>query len=136
MLPRQLGVIMITVSEMERSVQFYRDVLGLPALRVLTGRVRHGDGDAALHSGGTPRAAPARVLRSPRIKTGWYVKNLDAACPPEGAGAAVREGADHTPGRRGIRLAVFLDRTAAAFLAQRITSSLARRPEHEDNCSE
>jgi lactoylglutathione lyase len=125
MLPRQLGVVMITVSDMERSVHFYRDVLGLP-LRFESPHWTEFDTETvtlALHSGGTPRSAlPAEGPPSAgSVSTGWYVKELDATCATLKE-RGVRFIMEPTT-REGewIRLAVFLDPDGCALsLAQRI----------------
>src|SRR5438445_5440468 len=82
MLPRKLGVVMITVSDMNRSVAFYRDTLGLP-LRFQSPEWTEFDTETvtlALHGGGAPRtgAPPAGPGPAGSVSTGWNVEDLDA----------------------------------------------------------
>jgi lactoylglutathione lyase len=117
MLPNKLGVVMITVSDMERSVRFYRDVLELPL------RFQSPDWSEfatetvtlALHGGGVetpPREGPPAAGG---VSTGWYVDDVDATA------AALKERGVRfvlEPQERegeGIRLAIFLDPDGCAL---------------------
>lgn len=110
MLPNRLGVVMIYVSDMDRSIQFYRDTLGLP----LRFRSPHWTEFAvegvtlALHGGGTPGEGNGGSDAG-TVRIGWAVEDLDGVC------AALKErGVRFTmdPKSRegeGIRLAKFVD---------------------------
>jgi lactoylglutathione lyase len=117
MLPNRLGVVMITVSDMERSVRFYRDVLGLP-LRFQSPDWSEFATEAvtlALHGGGVeapPREGPPAAGG---VNTGWYVDDVDATA------AALKERGVRfvlDPQERegeGIRLAIFIDPDGCAL---------------------
>jgi lactoylglutathione lyase len=102
---------MIMVSDMERSVRFYRDVLGLK-LKFQSPEWTEFDVDSttlALHGGGKPQPAPAREQFAGTASIGFNVANLDSTCEElkrKGARMVLppteREG-------EGIKLAVFLD---------------------------
>jgi len=111
MLGAQLSVVMIYVSDMDRSVAFYRDVLGLP-LRFATPHWSEFATEGptlALH----PAAAAPSGWRGPQhagvVQIGWPVEDLDAVA------AALKERGvrfvmePETRAGEGIRLAVFLD---------------------------
>jgi lactoylglutathione lyase len=127
MLPKKLGVVMITVSDMDRSVRFYRDTLGLP-LRFQSPEWSEFETEAvtlALHGGGVPRKDPPQhgPPAAGTVSTGWEVEDLDAvytALKDRGVRfvmePTLREG-------EGIRLAVFLDPDGCAL-------SLAQSVEH------
>jgi lactoylglutathione lyase len=112
MLPNRLSVVMIYVSDMDRSVAFYRDTLGLPlrfqspfwsefATETVT---------LALHGGAHPAEQPAPAPPpAGTIGTGWSVDDLDAVAKmlKERGVQFVMEPKDLVD--EGIRLAVFLD---------------------------
>lgn len=73
----KLGVVMVVVSEMERSVAFYRDVLGLK-LRYQTpywSEFDVGGVTLALH----PAGGNLEVVPQTGINFGFYVTGIDAA---------------------------------------------------------
>ena len=73
---------MIMVSDMERSVRFYRDVLGLK-LKFQSPEWTEFDVDSttlALHGGGKPQPAPAREQFAGTASIGFNVANLDSTC--------------------------------------------------------
>jgi lactoylglutathione lyase len=103
---------MIIVSDMDRSVRFYRDTLGL-RLRFQSPdwtEFEVGGTTLALHSGGKPAPlSPEKEAVAGRASIGFNVDNLDKTFEElKAKGARVvmppmeREG-------EGIRLAVFLD---------------------------
>src|SRR5205809_5525662 len=84
MLPSRLGVVMIYVSDMERSVAFYRDTLGLP-LRFQSPDWTEFATEGvtlALHGGGVPRPhrSGGREPKAGSVETGWAVDDVDAVC--------------------------------------------------------
>ena len=102
---------MIMVSDMDRSVLFYRDVLGLK-LKFQSAEWTEFDVDSttlALHGGGKPQPVPSREQFAGTASIGFSVENLDNTCEDlKRTGARMvlppteREG-------EGIRLAVFVD---------------------------
>lgn len=111
MLPNRLSVVMIYVSDMDRSVAFYRDTLGLP-LRFQSPHWTEFAVEGvtlALHGGGEPGESRNGSAEAGSIRIGWAVGDLDGVC------AALKErGVRFTmePTTRlqeGIRLATFLD---------------------------
>jgi lactoylglutathione lyase len=113
MLPNKLGIVMITVSDMGRSVAFYRDTLGLP-LRFETPRWSEFATDGvtlALHGGGVPRtdAPSAGPPEAGSVGTGWQVEDLDGVCAVLKARGLRFVMEPTTREGEGIRLAVFLD---------------------------
>lgn len=118
MLPRKLSVVMITVSDMSRSVAFYRDVLGLP-LRFESPDWSEFDTETvtlALHGGGVP-AEQGQLPRgvAGTVSTGWYVEDIESVCAALKAKGVrfvmeptAREG-------EGIKLATFLDPDGCAL---------------------
>lgn len=123
MLSPRLSVVMIHVSDMTRSVAFYRDTLGLP-LRFESPEWTEFDTETvtlALHGGAQPRTEPGPQGPPPAgsVGAGWNVDNLDAVCA-ELRDRGVRFVMEPTerPGE-GIRLAIFLDPDGCALsLAQ------------------
>jgi lactoylglutathione lyase len=113
MLPRKLGVVMITVSDMDRSVRFYRDVLGLP-LRFQSPDWSEFETEAvtlALHGGGVP-CAEAPHHGPPvagTVSTGWQVEDLDAVYAALKAKGVPFVMEPTTREEEGIRLALFRD---------------------------
>jgi lactoylglutathione lyase len=112
LLPNRLSVVMLYVSDMDRSVRFYRDTLGLP--------IRFASPDwtefategvtLALHSGGVERSGPPEDTPSAgTVRTGWNVADIDAVA------ASLKERGVRfvlEPQERegeGIKLAIFLD---------------------------
>jgi len=125
MLPRQLGVVLIHVSDMPRSVAFYRDTLGLP-LRFESPEWTEFDTETvtlALHGGALPQSEPQTAGPPPagRVGVGWNVKNLDEVCSQLRArGVQFLMEPTERPGE-GIRLAIFLDPDGCALtLAQNV----------------
>lgn len=123
MLPSKLGIVMIVVSDMERSVAFYRDTLGLP-LRFQSPEWSEFATESvtlALHGGGAPpTGAPAGgPPAAGTVSTGWSVADLDAVYQ-ELCAKGVRFVMEPTAREgEGIRLAVFLDPDGCALsLAQ------------------
>ncbi len=112
MLPNRLGYVLIYVSDMDRSVAFYRDTLGLPlrlqspywtefAMETVT---------LALHGGALPDENPTRGEKpAGSVSISFSVGNLDtvAAMLKERGVRFVMEPKDQID--EGIRLAVFLD---------------------------
>lgn len=111
---QQVDYVMIIVSDMSRSIQFYRDVLGLP-LKFETSEwteFQTGTTILALHGGGIPRNAPPDKNEGKyagSCSIGFNVKNVDqtyAELQTKGVRFVMppmqREG-------EGIRLAVCLD---------------------------
>ena len=102
---------MIMVSDMDRSIRFYQDVLGLK-LKFQSPDWTEFEVDSAtlaLHGGGKPQPPQAREQFAGTASIGFSVENLDNTCEDlkrKGARMALppteREG-------EGIRLAVFLD---------------------------
>jgi lactoylglutathione lyase len=71
---------MIMVSDMDRSVRFYRDVLGLK-LKFQSPEWTEFDVDSttlALHGGGKPQPAPPREQYAGVASIGFEVANLDS----------------------------------------------------------
>lgn len=111
MLNPQISLVMVYVSDMDRSVAFYRDLLGLP-LRFASPQWTEfatAGTTLALHAA-TPAPAGWRAPQHGGVaQLGWHVEDLDAVA------AALRErGVQFVmePQARegeGIRLAVFLD---------------------------
>jgi lactoylglutathione lyase len=124
MLPNQLSIVMIYVSDMERSVRFYRDTLGLPL------RFQSPDWSEfatetvtlALHGGGTPREGPP-VSGGPvagTVATGFQVENIRAAFAALSARGVRFVMEPKLQEHEGIWLAVFLDPDGCALsLSQR-----------------
>ena len=105
-------ITMITVTDMDRSVGFYRDTLGLK-LKFQSpdwSEFDFGSNTLALHGGGVPAPPPSgKQQLAGRASIGFTVENLDRVFEElKAKGATVvmppmqREG-------EGIRLAVFLD---------------------------
>jgi catechol 2,3-dioxygenase-like lactoylglutathione lyase family enzyme len=123
MLPNKLGVVMITVSDMERSVAFYRDTLGLP-LRFQSPEWSEFATEGvtlALHGGGAPRtgAPVGGPPQAGRVSTGWGVDDLAAVYAALKAKGVRFVMEPTTREGEGIRLAVFLDPDGCALsLAQ------------------
>jgi catechol 2,3-dioxygenase-like lactoylglutathione lyase family enzyme len=112
LLPEKLGVVMVMVSDMERSVAFYRDTLGLP-LRFQSPEWTEFATEGvtlALHGGAPARAAGSADQRpeAGRVEMGWTVGDLDAVWSGMKArGVQFALEPTERPGE-GIRLAVFL----------------------------
>jgi lactoylglutathione lyase len=118
MLPNRLGYVMVYVSDMDRSVAFYRDTLGLPlrfqspfwtefATETVT---------LALHGGAQPAESPSHGSKpAGAIGIGWSVADLDtvATMLKERGVHFVMEPKDQVD--EGIRLAVFLDPDGCAI---------------------
>src|SRR5689334_1778857 len=112
MLPNRLGVVMIHVSDMDRSVAFYRDVLGIPLKfeSPFWSEFATEGVTLALHGGaeanpGVPQLAPPAGT----IALGWNVPDLDATAA-ELRSRGVRFAMEPQDRREeGIRLAVILD---------------------------
>jgi lactoylglutathione lyase len=123
MLSASLGVVMVYVSDMDRSVAFYRDVLGLP-LRFASPHWTEFDTQGptlALH----PAAAAPPEWRAAQhaglAQFGWYVTHLDGvAADLKARGARFILDPQSREGE-GIRLAVFVDPDGLPI-------SLAERP--------
>src|SRR5689334_12596412 len=111
MLPSRLGVVMITVSDMDRSVRFYRDALGLP-LRFQSPEWSEFATETvtlALHGGGVEASPRQGPLAAGGVSTGWYVDDVDAAVAGlKARGVSFSLEPQERPGE-GIRLAIFLD---------------------------
>ena len=119
-------VTMVNVSDMERSVKFYRDILGLK-LRYQSPGWSEFEVDAStlgLHSGGKPRAVTQgkREIIAGTASIGFNVVNVDRTYEElEAQGVRFimeptsREG-------EGIRLAVFLDPDGMAISVAQATS--------------
>jgi len=79
----KIDYVMITVSNMARSVAFYKDKLGIP-MKFGTPEwteFQTGNTTLALHGGGTPREAPAdpNIHHAGTCSIGFNVDNLDLA---------------------------------------------------------
>src|SRR6476469_3020252 len=82
MLPNRLSTVFIYVSDMERSVRFYRDTLGLP-LRFQSEHWSEFETETvtlALHAGGTPKAGGDGAAEAGTVRFGWGVEDIDAVC--------------------------------------------------------
>jgi lactoylglutathione lyase len=126
LLPNRLGVVMVMVSNMEQSVQFYRDVLGLPLrfqspdwTEFATEHVT-----LALHGGGIPQPPPSSPgpPLAGRVSTGFHVDDLDAVYA-DLVGKGVRFVLPPTErAGEGIKLALFADPDGCVFsLAQHLS---------------
>ena len=105
-------ITMVTVSDMERSVRFYRDTLGLK-LRFQSpdwSEFDLGPNTLALHGGGTPAPPPSgKEQLAGRASIGFNVEDLDKVFQDiKSKGARVVMPPTQREGE-GIRLAVFLD---------------------------
>lgn len=104
-------ITMVTVSDMDRSVRFYRDTLGLK-LRFQSpdwSEFDMGSTTFALHGGGVPAPPQGKEQYAGRASIGFNVENVDKVFE-ELQSKGVR--AVMPPTERageGIRLAVFLD---------------------------
>jgi lactoylglutathione lyase len=111
MLPSRLGVVMIYVSDMDRSVAFYRDTLGLP-LRFQSPEWTEFETEGvtlALHLS-DPAPEGFRPPQHPGIvQTGWYVEDLDGVCAELKSRGVRFVMEPQTREGEGIRLAVFVD---------------------------
>ena len=118
---------MIYVSDMDRSVKFYRDIVGLK-LRFQSPDWSEFDvagTTLALHGGAKPHSAGAeKEMRAATVGVGFSVSDLDARCAALKT-QGVRFAMDPTeqPGE-GVRLAVFLDPDGLAVsLAQTVAAA-------------
>jgi lactoylglutathione lyase len=122
MLPNRLSYVMVYVSDMDRSVAFYRDTLGLPLKfqspfwsEFATETVA-----LALHGGAKPADNPVHgAAPAGTVQIGWSVTDLDTVVTmlKERGVRFVMEPKDQV--EEGIRLAVFLDPDGCAIsLAQ------------------
>jgi len=104
-------ITMVTVSDMERSVRFYRDTLGLK-LRFQSPDWTEfdvGSTTLALHGGGVPAPPPGREQYAGRASIGFNVDNVDSVFEElKSKGARVLMPPTQREGE-GIRLTVFLD---------------------------
>jgi lactoylglutathione lyase len=102
---------MVTVSDMDRSVQFYRDTLGLK-LRFQSPDWTEFDAGSttlALHGGGVPAPPPGKEQYAGRASIGFNVENVDKVFEDlKAKGVRVLMPPTERAGE-GIRLAVFLD---------------------------
>lgn len=102
---------MIMVSDMDRSVRFYRDTLGLK-LRFQSPdwtEFDMGSTTLALHGGAKPAPAPSREHFAGTASIGFNVDNLDKTCEElKAKGARMVMPPTEREGE-GIRLAVFTD---------------------------
>jgi lactoylglutathione lyase len=110
---RKVDYVMVNVSQMDRSVAFYRDTLGL-ALRFASpgwSELETGETTLALHLAGpaAANAAAAGELVAGTCSLGFSVGDLDRECADLAARGArfVMPPADRP--EEGIRLAVCLD---------------------------
>ena len=102
--------VMIVVSDMGRSVQFYRDQLGVPLkfespewTEFETGRTV-----LALHGGGKPGAPPPEP-KAGTATIGFYVENLESEFTELKGKGVVFTMPPTDRGEEGIKLAVCLD---------------------------
>jgi lactoylglutathione lyase len=125
MLPNRLSLVMIYVSDMERSVAFYRDTLGLP-LRFQSPDWSEFATEAvtlALHGGGAPRQGPppAGGLAAGTVATGFQVEDIRATFTALSARGVRFVMEPKLQEHEGIWLAVFLDPDGCPLsLSQRI----------------
>src|SRR5262245_54490499 len=102
---------MVMVSDMDRSVRFYRDTLGLK-LRFQSPEWSEFDAGSttlALHGGGVPAPPQGREQIAGRATIGFGVENVDKTFEElKGKGARVAMPPTEREGE-GIRLTVFLD---------------------------
>jgi lactoylglutathione lyase len=105
-----LDYVMIMVSDMSRSIQFYRDTLGIPLKfespewsEFETGRTV-----LALHGGGDP-AQSSSAGKAGTASIGFYVDNLEAKFNELRGRGVVFTMPPSDRGEEGIKLAVCLD---------------------------
>jgi len=102
---------MVIVTDMERSVRFYRDTLGLK-LRFQSPDWTEFDAGGttlALHGGGVPAPPPGKEPYAGRASIGFNVENLDKVFEElKSKGAKIIMPPTQREGE-GIRLAVILD---------------------------
>ena len=107
----QTMITMVMVSDMERSVRFYRDTVGLK-LRFQSPDWTEFDIDSstlALHSGGVPAPPPDKERYAGRASIGFNVENVDKVFEElKSKGVRVVMPPTQRPGE-GIRIAVMLD---------------------------
>ena len=108
---RKLDYAMVNVSEMDRSVAFYRDVLGFPVRFETPGwsELETGDTTIALHLAGSTAGRPSAEPVAGTCSLGFSVADLD-----ETVAALTKRGARFVvpptdQDKEGIRLAVCLD---------------------------
>lgn len=111
MLPPRLSTVMVYVSDMDRSVAFYRDTLGLP-LRFQSPEWTELDTEtvtlALHHSEAAPEGYHA-PQHAGVAQFGWYVEDLDAVYADLKSKGVRFVMEPQTRAGEGIRLAVFLD---------------------------
>ena len=107
----QTMITMVMVSDMDRSVRFYRDTVGLK-LRFQSPDWTEFDIDSstlALHSGGVPAPPPDKERYAGRASIGFNVENVDKVFEElKSKGVRVVMPPTQRPGE-GIRIAVMLD---------------------------
>lgn len=111
---KQLDYAMVVVSDMKRSVEFYRDTLGIPLkfespdwTEFLTGTTT-----LALHGGGVPQqksGPPSEGKPAGGCSIGFNVENLDKTYEELKANGVKFVMPPSEPEGQGIRLAVGLD---------------------------
>jgi lactoylglutathione lyase len=110
MVPNKLGMVMVNVSDMKRSLAFYRDVLGL-ALRFESpywSELETEGATLALHHA-PPGPKPSTSPVAGTVSIGFNVPDLDATCKElEKRGAKFVMPPTDRP-QEGIRLAVLAD---------------------------
>jgi len=123
MLAPKVSYLMVFVSDMDRSVAFYRDLLGLP-LRFQSPEWTEFATEGttlALHGGGGEPVERSKSAGT--VEFGWHVEDLDATCAALKARGVrfVIEPTDR--GEEGIRLAAFLDPDGCAISLAQSTRS-------------
>ena len=107
----QSMITMVMVSDMDRSVRFYRETVGLK-LRFQSPDWTEFDIDSstlALHSGGVPAPPPDKERYAGRASIGFNVENVDKVFEElKSKGVRVVMPPTQRPGE-GIRIAVMLD---------------------------
>jgi len=106
-----LDYVMITVSEMERSVRFYRDLLGLPLKFESPDwtEFKTGTTTLALHGGGKKAERASGELQAGTASIGFHVDNLSQKYDELKAKGVVFVMPPSDRQEEGIKLAVCLD---------------------------
>jgi lactoylglutathione lyase len=113
---KKIDYVMINVSDMSRSVQFYRDTLGLPLKMESPGWSEFATGETtfALHGGGQPGQLPQGPVAGV-CSIGFNVEDVDAIHSQLQAKGVRFVMPPTTREQEGIRLAVCLDPDGSAI---------------------
>ena len=111
MLPNQVSVVMINVSDMKKSVAFYRDVLGFKLRFESPGwsEIETEGSTLALHLAPKSTAPPAHGPVAGTVAIGFNVDDVDATCKELTARGARFVMPPMDRPEEGIRLAVLVD---------------------------